>query len=82
MARRLRIRLVRDDLGALDLLSIGGFHVTPHAAPNPRKPRWRRWRRRAKPAGRKPLTGLLPILARKIRERRGRHDSSGLNRPH
>jgi hypothetical protein len=82
MARRIRIRLVRDDLGALDLLSIGGFHVSPHGPVNPRAPRWRRWRRRAKPAGRKPLVALLPILARKLRQRGRRHDQSGLNRPH
>jgi len=82
MARRIRIRLVRDDLGALDLLSMGGFHVTAHAVPNPHAPRWRRWRRRGNPAGRKPLVALLPILARKLRHRGRRHDQSGINRPH
>jgi len=82
MARRLRIRLVRDNLGALDLLSMGGFHVTPRATPGPRGPRWRRWRRRVKPAGRKPLVALLPMLARKLRDRGRRPDSTGTSRPH
>jgi hypothetical protein len=69
MARRLRIRLLRDDLSALDLLSMGGFHVSPPNSPGRRGPRWRRWRRRAKPAGKRPLVALLPTIARKLRHR-------------
>jgi len=80
MARRIRIGLVRDDLGALDLLSMGGFRVTPPSPP--RKPRWRRWRRRAKPAGKRPLAALLPMIARKLRHRERRHGVSGDGRPH
>jgi len=80
MARRIRIRFVRDDLGALDLLSMGGFRVT--SPPPPRVPRWRRWRRRAKPAGKRPLVALLPAIARKLRHRGRGHGASGINRPH
>jgi len=68
MARRLRIRLIRDDLSALDLLSMGGF-VSPSPPPGRRGLRWRRWRRRAKPAGKRPLASLLPMIARKLRHR-------------
>lgn len=81
MARRLRIRLVRDDLGALDLLSMGGFGVTP-PPPGRRGPRWRRWKRRPKPAGKRPLVALLPMLARKLRHRAKGPGPSGMNRPH
>lgn len=80
MARRIRIRLVRDDLGALDLLSMGGFHVASDFSPVRRPgPRWRRWRRRSKPQGRRKLTALLPAIARKLRQR-GK-DAAG-HRPH
>ncbi len=78
MARRLRIRLLRDDLSGLDLLSMGGFHVSP-PGPGRRDPRWRRWRRRTKPAGKRPLVALLPAIARKLRHPRGK--SAG-HRPH
>jgi hypothetical protein len=78
MARRLRIRLVRDDLSALDLLSMGGFHMSPPSPPGRRGPRWRRWRRRTKPAGKRPLVSLLPMIARKLRHR----GKSTQHRPH
>jgi len=81
MARRLRIRLVRDDLSALDLLSMGGFRVTPPGQLNSRGPRWRRWRRRPKPAGKRPLVALLPMIARKLRQR-GKGRGAGIGRPH
>jgi hypothetical protein len=79
MARRIRIRLVRDDLSALDLLSMGGFHVSPPSPSGRRGPKWRRWRRRTKPAGKRPLVALLPMIARKLRHPRSKNVG---HRPH
>lgn len=81
MQRPKKLRLVRDNFNALDLLSMEGFRAPPPAKAGvvPKVKRLRRWRRRrSEAAPKRPFAALLPLIGKKFRNR-GRHDGPGRN---
>ncbi|HVI52530.1 MAG TPA: hypothetical protein VM661_15070 [Candidatus Sulfotelmatobacter sp.] len=59
--------MVNDDFSALDFLSAGGFRMTSGPSDVQYQPKKKRFalRRKAKGAGKRRLTELLPLLGRK-----------------